>query len=62
METQEIIKLVTEATTDVDGKKHLSCAKAHHLAQNHPVTLKEIGDCCNENSIRITHCQLGCFQ
>jgi len=42
-----------------DGK--LPCAKAFRLADELGVPLKEIGEFCNAEGIRIKNCQLGCF-
>lgn len=53
--------LVLGATIDEDGKKKLECGKAHELAKENDITLKEIGKFCNENSIKIKACELGCF-
>ena len=39
----------------------MTCEKAHALATELKVSLKEIGDLCNELRIKITACQLGCF-
>lgn len=39
----------------------LSCEKAHELAKELNTSLREIGMLCNELSIKIAACQLGCF-
>ncbi len=39
----------------------LSCAKAHDLSSELNVSLREIGEICNELKIKISSCQLGCF-
>jgi hypothetical protein len=62
MDTEEIKKIVLEETVEVEGKKKLSCPKAFEISKNHSISLKEIGDCCNENEIKIFGCQLGCFE
>ena len=62
MNSEDLVKLVNDATVDVDGKQKLTCAKAFQLAEKNSVTLKEIGDCCNDNKIKIAKCQLGCFE
>ncbi|MBT9142169.1 MAG: hypothetical protein DDT29_00562 [Dehalococcoidia bacterium] len=43
----------------VDGK--LNCAKAYQLAEDHGIKLWQIGQICDEEKIKITRCQLGCF-
>ena len=62
MNSEELTKLISDATVEIDGKQKLTCAKAFKLAEEHSVSLKEIGDCCNDNKIKIAHCQLGCFK
>jgi len=44
-----------------EGRKQLSCARAHVLAEDLGVTLAEIGRYCQAQDIKITDCQLGCF-
>ncbi len=62
MNAEELKEVVVEAAVEIDGKKKLPCAKTFKLAEKHSVSLKDIGECCNENGIRITKCQLGCFE
>jgi len=53
----KIIKAIQDAL--ICGK--LSCEKAHVLAMELNVPLRDIGAICNELNIKITACQLGCF-
>ncbi|MBD3320843.1 MAG: hypothetical protein GF350_07095 [Chitinivibrionales bacterium] len=62
MNQEEIKKIVLAAVRETDGKKKLACAMAFQLAKAHALSLKDIGDCCNANDIKIGHCQLGCFK
>ena len=39
----------------------LTCERAHLLAGELKVTLKELGAICNELEIKISACRLGCF-
>ena len=55
--TDEQKQKVREAAKD--GK--MPCPKAFQLAREMDVPLKEVGDFCNEEGIRIKNCQLGCF-
>lgn len=50
-----------EAIRKASSNNRLSCEKAHALARERNVTLREIGVICNELGIKITACQLGCF-
>ena len=43
----------------VNGK--LMCVDAHRLEKEKAVTLAEIGRLCEENKIKISACELGCF-
>ena len=42
-----------------DGR--LSCAQAFQLSVELDLSLKAIGQFCNEEGIKVAHCQLGCF-
>jgi len=55
-------KLVVDAAVPRGEKKVISCAEAFKLSQEHGVSLKEIGDTCNEHGIKIIDCELGCFK
>jgi len=39
----------------------ITCPSAHELAQEFAVKPKVVGTLCNELSIKIANCQLGCF-
>jgi hypothetical protein len=58
MDTDRIYQEIAERAKD--GK--IACRQCFEIAQEHGVSLKAIGDACNEKSIRITACQLGCFR
>ena len=61
MEKQFITEKVLAAVREEDEKKMLNCKQAFDLAVQLDVPIKTIGDICNENSVRICNCQLGCF-
>ncbi|HXY53434.1 MAG TPA: hypothetical protein VEM40_02045 [Nitrospirota bacterium] len=54
-------KIIMEAIRNASVKDRLTCGKAHSLARELKVPLKEIGSICNEIKIKISACQLGCF-
>ena len=54
----ELKKKISESL--VNGK--LSCPVAFKLAKEFKVAPSAIGDACNELSIKVTGCQLGCFK
>lgn len=55
------ILLAASALAD-DGRRRLSCADAFALHAKHGVPLATIGAICDNENIRLTHCQLGCFE
>ena len=59
---EDLLNAVVESCQDIDGKRSLTCAKAFQLAKDFEVAIFEIGNLCNENSIRICNCQIGCFK
>ena len=62
MIAKELIKKIEKSVVESDGKKKFYCTKAFELAKEYGVELKDIGQYCNDNNIRIAKCQLGCFQ
>lgn len=42
-----------------DGK--ISCQAARKLAEDEGITYKDMGGLLNENKVKITGCELGCF-
>ena len=61
-ENEQLIDAVVKAATETDGRRKLPCASAFQLAERFGVRVMEIGQICNDNDIRITNCQLGCFK
>jgi hypothetical protein len=57
----DIREKIREAVRNAAVGGRLSCEKAHELGAKLDVPLQEIGRVCNELSIRIKDCQLGCF-
>lgn len=55
-------KLVLNAGVLREGRKILSCAQATQLAQEHGISLKEMGEICNKVGVKIIDCELGCFK
>jgi len=58
----KLIDAVVETAKETTGRKKLTCAAAFGLAERFGVEKRKIGQICNENNIRITDCQLGCFK
>jgi len=57
----ELRNKIKKAATDIDGQGKLPCKRAFQLAEELNLSLKDIGDICNAEGIKIIHCQLGCF-
>ena len=62
MTDNELGKLIDDSVDEKDGRKKLSCAAAFVIAGNFGVSLSEISRYCNQNEIKISNCQLGCFK
>lgn len=58
---EALTKAILAAADETNGKTRLPCAQAFKLAAEFGVTPAEIGRVCNEQGIRISGCQLGCF-
>ncbi len=54
---EEILQAVKEKAED--GK--ISCPKARKIAEDFNVSVKLVGDACNQLRIKIFACELGCF-
>ncbi|MBD3418859.1 MAG: hypothetical protein GF398_01955 [Chitinivibrionales bacterium] len=61
MQDAELKKVIEEKSYARDGKTKLDCASAFSIAKQHRVALADITRMCNQNNIRISKCQLGCF-
>ena len=61
-EQSELIEAVIQAARDVKGQKRLACVESFRLAERFGVEKMEIGRVCNAHEIRISNCQLGCFE
>lgn len=61
MTQNELTKQVLKQATQANGKKKLSCHRAHVLAEDLAVSLQAIGAICQEQDVKIVNCQLGCF-
>ncbi len=57
MTRDEMAKAVRSASVN----DRLDCEKAHTLAKDLNIPLREIGMLCDELKIKIAACQLGCF-
>jgi alanyl-tRNA synthetase len=55
-------KRVIDAAGETDGKKTIACAQAFKFSSESGIPVREIGEICNRNNIKIKACQLGCFK
>ena len=60
-EKNKLVEAINKKTFTDGEKTKLSCAVALQLARKFVVKPSEIGAICNEQNIRISNCQLGCF-
>ena len=58
---KEIAEAIEAAVIEQDGRRKLTCAEAFKLSQSLKISPAEIGQYCNDNEIKISACQLGCF-
>ena len=61
---EELVDAVLKSANSAQesqGRKKLTCAEAFELAKEFETEIIEIGRICNQHSIRIWKCQLGCF-
>jgi hypothetical protein len=54
--------LLAASTLGDDGRRRLSCVDAFSLHAKHGIPLPTIGAICDDENIRLTRCQLGCFE
>jgi hypothetical protein len=59
---QALVDAVRKTATEADGRLTLRCSKAFELAGQFGASVGAIGRICNEEGIKIVHCQLGCFK
>ena len=58
---EDAVNRIKDAATEIDGQGKLPCKRAFQLAEELNLSIKDIGDICNAESIKIITCQLGCF-
>ena len=58
---EQSLAAVLAATTEIEGKKTLPCTDALRIASELGVEPITIGKICDAKQIKITTCQLGCF-
>jgi len=61
-ENDEMLEEIMKRTFKEGEKIRLPCAEALRLAGRYGISPRKIGELCNERGIRISRCQLGCFQ
>lgn len=59
---EQIAEAIKSAARPVQGKLKLNCAAAFEIAARFEVTPATVGRICNQQNIRISNCQLGCFK
>ena len=59
---EELINTILEKTFKDGDIRKLRCSSAFKIADQFGVKPMEVGKICNEKKIRISNCQLGCFE
>lgn len=60
-EESNLRDLIRETASEEEGRLRLSCAQAFALAEKAGVSVSDFGKACDQEKIKIAHCQLGCF-
>ena len=55
-------KRLEEAVLKKTTAGKIPCVQCFQLAEEFGISKKEMGDILNEMEVKISHCQLGCFQ
>lgn len=61
MDTEKILAEIRKVASEKEGKLRLSCTDARRIAEEQKISYAEIGNLCNNEKIKIHHCELGCF-
>jgi len=61
-DTDRLRTAVMEASYEQEGRRKLNCADAFKIAEQLGVKLTDVSRICDQNNIRISRCQLGCFK
>ena len=62
MDNEKLIAAIEDAIFEKDGMRKLACAKALKISADLDVSSKLLTEYCNANDIKISDCQLGCFE
>lgn len=61
MDEKKILSKIDEYCVTDGTRKLLACATAFEMAKELNVDISAIGRLCNQESIKLSSCQLGCF-
>ena len=53
---------VKKAFQESGIENRITCKQAFAMSAKYDISLKEIGEYCNSNAIKIHGCQMGCFK
>ena len=59
---RDLTDAVLERVQESKGRKRLTCSDAFELAREFKTEVIQIGRICNRHNIKISKCQLGCFE
>ncbi|MCD6328700.1 hypothetical protein J7M28_14275 [bacterium] len=61
-DNDRLLMAIMEASYEQDDRRKLNCLDAFKIAEQIDVKLTDVSRICNQNKIRISKCQLGCFK
>lgn len=61
-EADRLRAAVLAASYEQGDRRRLNCADAFKIAEQLGVPLTDVSRVCNQDKIRISKCQLGCFK
>jgi len=61
-DTDRLLEAIMAASYEENGRRKLDCPDAFKIAEELGVKLADVSRVCNQNKIRISKCQLGCFK
>ncbi|MFH0896133.1 MAG: hypothetical protein V2A54_17000 [Bacteroidota bacterium] len=61
MDKEKVLLEIHKVAVEKEGKLRLTCTDARRIAEKLKISYAEMGKLCNDEKIKIHHCELGCF-
>ena len=55
-------EMVKKAFKEAGIENRITCKQAFGISEKYQIPLREIGEYCNSNAVKIHGCQMGCFK